>query len=113
MPKPLPLLAMKEQSVPRWVRSAGLSTKGWNSTSVLPVAVLGGEDKCHLVPYAAKPGASVPLRRFAAVPLQLPPTCRVGISFTTTLVGTEGVSVLEMRSFTTESETRAFGVTAQ
>src|SRR4051794_13522269 len=53
----------------------------------------------------------VAVATLAADPLQVPPTGTVASNFTTTLLGRAGVSVLEIRSFTTESDTKPLGVT--
>jgi hypothetical protein len=58
--------------------------------------------------------ANIPAARLAAGTFEaLQAVPALASTFTTTELGTAGVSVLLMRSFLTESETSAFGVTVQ
>src|SRR4051794_5947714 len=104
---------MKPQNELRWFSSPWLRMNGWNGASVRCRGALPAGPAWIFVPQALKPGAIAALFRVAAEPAQLEPVCSVGITFTTMLVGTAGVRVFEIRSLITESETSAFGVTAQ
>ena len=65
------------------------------------------------MPQAASPGDNPACEIADAELVQLPPTGAVATSFTTTEVGTAGVSVLLVKSLLTDSDTSPFGVTGQ
>ena len=123
MPNPLPLLWMFAHRLLTRASSPALRVEGKKGVSaikaVVVVVVVGG---CHqyglgvvtvfviwryVEPHASNPETRAP----GTAALQAPGA--VANNLTTTDDGTAGVRVLLMRSFLTESETSAFGVTTQ
>ena len=113
MPKVLPLPMMLVQRLAILVSSAALSVACVNGASVgvkSPVTAA-----CKLVRQACKPAASglgAAARFVQLVPLP-PGPAKVESSFTTIELGRTPVSVFAMMSWSTERDTKPFGVTKQ
>jgi len=103
---------MKLQTDPKWANSEALRVEGVNAVSVVEKAPATGP-AWLVVPHATKPGARVAVATAAADILHVPPTGTVASNLITPEAGLAGVSVLLIRSFCTESETKPLGVTGQ
>jgi len=115
MPKVLPLPIMLVQRAATLAASPKLRVEGVNGVSVTAVPVGLG---CTDVPQAANPSASVAVvtavEALFVQSVPLPPVpATVDNNFTAIEPGRTPVSVLLVRSFTTDNEASPFGVTRQ